>query len=291
MMAHNPICVLNAGSDSLRRGLVPFARLPTNRSTDPNDPGERYWKQIFAVEDCVGNALFESRDLDELDVALQTLLEDPSYCRLLRELYGMTTFEMVVQSTAEHSPPPRLLSGAGRGRANRVRRANMLMAATSSAVVQVIGWLAKQHGSAAGDEDAGDSEYPASTPSPSRSPDNLIWFLTDPDMPPALKEAFFDRAVGDASMFAIGAANDRAIPDWMKEALLDRWEAGLTHYLRFLAACPGAAVSEDCVPKADVLDVDMLQAEHEHSSAAYETNLQRAKLSGLDVFPPLAQDA
>lgn len=281
-MSNDFPCLSPAGGFLRESQLRPFGRLPAKETITPDDPAQTYWDKILTIERCVADTLFEVGDSLSLDAALEALLEDPSYQRLQRELRAMTTFEMVERAATEFlSPPPRLVAGAGKGLMHRVRRANQLMNAAGSAVLQILAWLARKHVSCGEEEDA---ELRQAAP---QTTDNLA-FLSDPDMSPAVKEILLKREIADACMFGIGAANDRGVASWMKETLVNRWIEGLEGYLLLLALHSDVDVPEELAPRDKREELLSTLQKHFVAKVGYESQLEQARASGSDLFPPLA---
>jgi hypothetical protein len=277
-------CITPSGEFLLDNHLWPWGRLPAKDSISPDDPAQRFWDKILLVEKCVADTLFETATPTSLDAALEMLLDDPSYRRFQRELRAMITFEMVERTAIQSSSAPRrLLDGAGRSLAHRVKRANQLMSAAGSAVLQILGWLAKRHVTSGEDDDG----EPAA-PSDAGPHADAMNFLYDPELPPTVKEILLKREIADACMFAIGAANDRGVLPWMKEALLDRWIDGLEGYVAFLAGHSAVDLPDDIVSKDKQLELGAILLRHTDARVKYESSLEQARASGEDVFPPLA---
>jgi len=225
---------------------------------------------VGELEEYVAGKLLAATSEDDLDEAVEELLDDERY-RQLRAPLQVLASPQLLAAVAQSGPAPAwLVEAVSAAQRAKVEQVDRMMRLQAQATLSFFAELAKN-------ERTLDLEEAFSAARPP------MWFLIDPTLPAAVKSVLLARERVDIYSFAVSASADRETDPTVVDWLLDRWIADQRCFLGLLSVLPGVEISEADLPKQYRLDLHSIVAEHEAAERSYQSRLALARSRGSSV--------
>ena len=212
---------------------------------------------VGQLEVYVAAMLFNATSQDELDAAVDDLLDDRLYRELCLILKALNLRRYLLANSTPAPAPAWLVYGASAERLTQIARVDRLMRLEAKALLPL-------H----------DKMFDFECFEPMR-------FLVDPAVPQPVKSALLARERAVVYLFAVAASTflpaDPKLVGWM----LARWIADQQTYLGWVSALSNVEIPESDLPKEHRLDLLKIVAEHE-AGEAYFNDLQKRAAASPD---------
>jgi hypothetical protein len=242
-----------------------FVGLPALGPDTQSLPERLAAKKSLALRKYVADRVFRAHTTAEIDEAIEDLLDDPKYQKLLHEAVEWVPQTMVTRMLREPTQAARerypwLLPIVGDDLLDTLDR---LILESFRAGFAALQWA--RHPA------EGDGSESSAFPGPSpflRARYGLV-----------------------ASAVAITALVEGEFgPAWAVRYLVDRSIDGRKDYLRLFATVPGADVPVDLIPEEERIDIRQIFPRYSAASGAYQSALEEARRRGTSYYPSVPAD-
>jgi hypothetical protein len=237
-----------------------------------SDDVKQLVSRVRAMAHTIGSPIAAARTLDDLDAAIEAGIENGSL-DLAQQLGQMTIPSDLVADarTSSDDFASAMLQGLD-AKPALAERLRLGVSYTADVILPTMQRALEQ------------CEVPLQG-----SPPDPLHFLHDRTLSVAQMRSFYGGASSTVCLLALAeiAGSAKKPPQWIVEAIVERWVDGLYQFLRLLASIPGQTIPESVVPLNDRFDLE----EHLHRAAAREDFFRRVAEDPASILPLEPADA
>jgi hypothetical protein len=225
----------------------------------------------------VGVSLLAAGSADEFRAAIDDALSKKELFLVLSEAAKLATFQ-AVEAASKSDVPPEVIEVLGTDAAATFQRGVVSAAVGAS---EGLRFLVRHVGGQA------ELERLMQGAAAALSDGDPMAFVHDHSIPLAVREAMLEYTSTLPVLFAFGRAMSlrKPLKPWLAQALAETFARGQRAYLGLIAAMPGTAVPEGLLPRAERLDIALIEREHAEYERRYQAALEDARAPQQGVHP------